>query len=84
MDDKTISHISVEQDNPTGIASRVHGANIDAVAFNITLIASKNPTLAVKLMELYQEAYTISPSDPPHPEEDFTAALDNLPNPFKA
>jgi hypothetical protein len=82
MDDKP-THIKVDQDSPTGTSSKAHGANVDAVAFNISFIASKNPTLSVQILKLYADAYKISPSDPPHPDEDFELALGGLPDPFK-
>ena len=78
MDDSKTSQVRVNDDSPTGISSKVHGANIDALAFNISLIASKNPALALKILELYNEAHEISPDDPPHPEEDYSITLEKL------
>lgn len=83
MDESKSSQIKVNQDAPTGISSLVHGANVDAVAFNISFIANKNPTLALQIMKLYNEAHQISPGDSPYPEEDFTAANDELKGFFK-
>ncbi|HKU18119.1 MAG TPA: hypothetical protein VJP80_02490 [Candidatus Saccharimonadales bacterium] len=82
MDDASSTKVKVSENSPTGVASRAHGANVDALAFNITFIASRNPNLAVKIMKLYDEARQISADDPPHPEEDFTLALSDLPDPF--
>ena len=83
MDNPKISQVSLHDDSPTGINSKVHGANIDALAFNISLIASKNPALALKIFELYNEAHQISPDDTPHPEEDYSISLEKLKDIFK-
>lgn len=78
MDKSKSSQIKINDDAPTGIASQAHGMNTDAVAFNISFITSKNPTLALQIMKLYREAHKISASDPPYPEEDYKAALNDL------
>ena len=83
MDESKSTKITVSDDASTGISSRAHGANLDALAFNVTFIASRNPNLAVKLLKLYDEARHIKPDDTPQPEEDFATALEDLPNPFK-
>jgi hypothetical protein len=76
------SHIKVREDRPTGITSRAAGSRVNAIAFNIDLIATKNPLLAVNLLKEYDEAHKISPDDPPQPGEDFSLALDKF-DPFK-
>lgn len=82
MDEVNSTRIKVDADSPTGISSRSHGSNVNAIAFNIDLIATKNPTLAVNLLKEYDEAHKILPDDPPQPGEDFSLALDKF-DPFK-
>lgn len=72
------TEIVVKTEKATGVSSRVHGANIDAVAFNIEFIASKNPALAVAVLKLYKEAAAIQEDDPQHPEEDYSMVLDEI------
>lgn len=72
------TEIVVKTGKAIGVSSRVHGANIDAVAFNIEFIASKNPALAVAVLKLYKEATAIKEDDPQHPEEDYGMVLDEI------
>ena len=78
MDETKSTRIKIDVDTPTGISSRAHGSNINAVAFNIDLISAKNPALAANLLKEYDEAHKILPDDPPDPGEDFSLALDKL------
>lgn len=73
-----ITHIKINQDEAARVSSTAQGANINAIVFNIDFIASKNPTLALELMKLYEKARTISLDDPQYPDEDYRAALDKL------
>jgi len=79
MDNPKNTELKIREDRPTGISSQAHGANADALGFNITFIAAYNPNLAVQIMKLYNEARTISPGDPQHPDEDFDLAFNKLP-----
>jgi hypothetical protein len=81
MDKPKMSQIKVREDRPTGIASSAHGANVNALAFNLDLIGSKDPKLAAQVLKDYKEAHAISPNDPPHPDEDFSLALEDFPEP---
>ena len=78
MTDSKKTDIGVRSNEATGIASRVHGANIDAVAFNLDLIAAKRPTKAVDILDLYKEVHTITPDTPAQPDEDFGLAADQI------
>lgn len=78
MDNTEKTEVSVRDDKATGIASRVHGANIDAVAFNIDLIAAKRPTKAVEVLDLYNELKDISLDTPIAPDEDFGLAAEKI------
>lgn len=78
MNDTKKTEVNVRDDKATGIASRVHGANIDAVAFNIDLIAAKRPTKAVEVLDLYNELKNITPDTPVVPDEDFGLAADKI------
>ena len=51
-------------------------ANIDAVAFNIDLIAKKKPTKAAAILDLYKEVKDITQDTPAQPDEDFGLASD--------
>lgn len=82
MDDKP-TDLKIRADKATGISSRMHGANMDAVGFNLAFIALKNPKLAVDIINLYSQAQAIKETDPKAPDEDFelfNEALKNLPS----
>lgn len=78
MTDSKKTDVGVHSDKATGIASRVHGANIDAVAFNVDLIASKRPTKAIEILNLYKELKDITPDTPAQPDEDFGLAANQI------
>jgi hypothetical protein len=81
--DTKSTQLTIREDQPTAISSSMHGANVDAMAFNVAFIALKNPKLAVELIKLYNEAHAIKASDPKAPDEDielFNEALENLPD----
>lgn len=78
MDEPKSSELKVNGDKPTGISSSAHGANVNALAFNIDFIASKNPTLALQIMKIYSEARKIHLSDPSYPEEDYSVVFEEL------
>lgn len=80
MTDET--RITIKSDNPTAISSSVNGANINALGFNIDLIAAKNPNLAIAIMGLYEQAKNINRDSPVQPDEDFQLALKQLSNLF--
>jgi hypothetical protein len=54
------------------------GSNVNALAFNLDLIASKNPDLAIAIMELYEQAKSIDSSDSVSTDQDFALALKRL------
>lgn len=76
MTDET--RITIKSDKPIAISSSTLGANINALGFNIDLIASKNPNLAIAIMGLYEQAKNIHSDDPVQPDEDFKLALQQL------
>lgn len=76
MTDET--RITIKSDSPISISSSAIGANINALGFNIDLIAAKNPNLAIAIMSLYEQAKNIHSDDPVQPDEDFKLALKQL------
>ena len=76
MTDET--RITIKSDSPITISSSALGANINALGFNIDLIAAKNPNLAIAIMSLYEQAKNIHSDDPVQPDEDFKLALKQL------
>jgi hypothetical protein len=72
------SRITMKSDNPTAITSTAMGSNVNALAFNLDLIASKNPDLAIAIMELYEQAKSIDSSDSVSTDQDFALALKRL------
>ena len=76
------SRLTIKSGNPTALTSSAMGANVNALAFNIDLIARKNPNLAIEIMKLYEQAKNIHPDDPAKPEEDFALAFEQLRNLF--
>lgn len=77
-DDTKKTDVSIRSDKATGIASTAHGANIDALGFNITLIAEKEPTRAAHLIKEYNELKDITPDTPAKPDEDFGLAQEQV------
>lgn len=78
MTDRKKTGISIHSDEATGISSRAHGANIDAIAFNIDLIAEKKPTKAAEILGLYKELKDVTPETPAQPDEDFGLASEQI------
>ena len=78
MTDSKKTDITIQSDKAVGISSRMHGANIDAVAFNVDLIAQKSPAKAVEVLNLYKEVKDITPETPAQPDEDFGLAADQI------
>lgn len=76
MTDET--RITIKSDSPIAISSSALGANINALGFNIDLIAAKNPNLAIAIMSLYEQAKNIHSDDSVQPDEDFKLALQQL------
>lgn len=72
------SRITMKSENPTAITSTAMGSNVNALAFNLDLIASKNPDLAIAIMELYEQAKSIDSNDPVSTDQDFASALKRL------
>lgn len=78
MNDPKKTDVGVRSDKATGIASRVHGSNIDAIAFNVDLIAAKKPAKAVEILDLYNEVKDITSDTPVQPDEDFGLAAEKI------
>lgn len=78
MNDNKETHIKLKANKATGIASMSGGSNINGIAFNVDFIAEKDPALAVDLLDNYEKASALSPSDPEHPDEDAALALEKL------
>ena len=78
MSEEKETKITLKSDKATGVSSRAYGANIDAVAFNLTYLAKKNPVLAATILKNYKDAAAVSQYDPEHPDEDFGLASENI------
>jgi hypothetical protein len=78
MTDIKKTSITVRSDKTVGVSSRLHGANIDAIVFNVDLIAEKNPTKAVQILDLYNDVKDITPESLPQPDEDFGLAAEKI------
>lgn len=78
MSDSDKTDLRISSGKATGLSSRAYGANIDALGFNIDLIASKRPTKAVEIIDLYNEVKDITPDTPTQPDEDFGLAADKI------
>ena len=78
MSGPKVTQLKIREDRPTALSSSAHGANLDAVAFNLAFIALRNPKLAVELLKLYDRAHQIKENDPKAPEEDFALFTDEL------
>jgi hypothetical protein len=78
MSDQASTKLTIREDRPTALSSVVHGSNLNAVGFNITFIALKNPKLAVDIMKLYASAHNIQENDPQAPDEDLELFMDEF------
>jgi hypothetical protein len=78
MTDIKKTQVAIRSDNSVGVSSTAHGANIDAVAFNLDLIAAKRPTEAVEILDLFSELKDITPETPVQPDEDFGLASERI------
>lgn len=71
MSEEKSTKLTIRDDKAAAISSSAHGANINAVGFNVLFIALRNPKLAVEIMKLYTQARKIKADDPKAPDEDF-------------
>ncbi|HEY6736993.1 MAG TPA: hypothetical protein VI322_04740 [Candidatus Saccharimonadia bacterium] len=71
MPETNSTKLTVRPDRPTAISSSGHGANVNAMAFNVPFIALYNPRLAIEIIKLYDEAHAIDENYQPAPEEDY-------------
>lgn len=71
MSEAKSTKLSIRDDKAVSIASSSHGANINAIGFNVIFIAMRNPKLAVEIMQLFAKAQKIKEDDPKAPDEDF-------------
>ena len=70
--------LAIHEDKATAISSESHGSNLTGVGFNLIFIALRQPGLAIKIIELYKEAYRIHQDDSKVPDEDYNLALSEL------
>ena len=73
-----VTKLSIRSDMATSISSSQHGANLDAIGFNVNLLLTRRPLLAVDLMRLYHEARDIFAEAPVAPAEDFHVAEESF------
>lgn len=67
-----------QDDRPTAISSSAQGANVNALGFNLDLIAAHVPKSAAELVRIYNEVHDIMATDPKAPDEDFEFFNDAL------
>ena len=70
------SKLTIRADMPIAVSSSAHGANLDAIGFNIAFIAARKPLLAVELMRLCGEAHELTVDTPTAADEDMILAQD--------
>ena len=80
MSDPKTTKLNIREDRPTALSSSAHGSNIDAIGFNISFLAQKNPKMAIDVMRLYSDAHEVKQDDPPAAEEDHALFADELHN----
>lgn len=73
--DETELKIKIDVDEPVAIASN---GSIGGVAFNIDVIAAKNPQLAEDIQRLYKEAKDLSPDDELQGHEEDIALISDM------
>lgn len=56
MQREIITKLSVFTDTPTSEATRINGANINCVAFNMDLIAKEDHALFLRIWEMFHKA----------------------------
>jgi hypothetical protein len=74
MQHEKVTKIAVRGDMAATITSSRHGANLDAVGFNVGFLLQRRPLLAVEILKLYDQARRVREDDPTAPEEDIRAA----------
>jgi hypothetical protein len=80
MPNYKITRMQVREDRPTALASSAHGSNIDAIGFNLTFLAARNPKLATEILKIYITAHSVQGADPKAHDEDFDLFADELAN----
>jgi hypothetical protein len=77
-DSPKVSKIKIRSDWPVGASSTTHGANLNAIGFNLQFIMERDPKLAADLLKLYRRASVLRQNDPLAPEEDYHLAAAEL------
>ncbi|HSW78040.1 MAG TPA: hypothetical protein VLG36_04540 [Candidatus Chromulinivoraceae bacterium] len=78
MTDQASTKLTIREDRPTALSSAIYGANLNAVGFNIALIALRDPKLATAIVKLYAKAHKIQESDRQAPDEDLELFMDEF------
>jgi hypothetical protein len=79
------SKLAIVSDKPVGMSSSVHGANLDAVGFNMSFIMVRQPQLAAEIMAAFRQTMELSVDDPkvPHADNQMDEARQQLQQTFK-
>lgn len=78
MDWGKTTKVTFYEKRAVSISSEMNGANLNTLGFNMKYIGLKDPMLAIKVYELFQEAKQLNEDSPMHPEEDFALAEERL------
>lgn len=78
MEDFKKTDVSIRSDRAVGISSRAHGANVDAITFNLGMVGEKMPTLIPIIQKLYVTLKDVTPETHPQLAEDAELAADQI------
>lgn len=70
--------ITLRADRATGASSRMYGAHLDTVGFNMEFILLRDPKLAMEVFKLYVKASDIDEAQPQAATEDLRAAAEEM------
>jgi hypothetical protein len=78
MSDVKSTKLTIREDRATALSSSAHGSNMDAIGFNLTFLALRNPKLAVEILRLYALAHAVDEDYPQAPDEDYALFADEI------
>ncbi len=71
-----VTKLAICEDMPTAITSSQGWANLDTVGFNIGFLLRRRPLLAIEVLKLYDQAYSVREEDLEAPDEDIRQAAE--------
>jgi hypothetical protein len=76
MHQRKSTRVVLREDLPTAITSSRIRANLDTVGFNIGFLLRRRPLLAIEILKLYDQAFSVREEDPDAADEDTRQAVE--------